>query len=76
MRIVSGIVKANKEDIEAMKTFLFHAQIDMDFGGDGSYVKHGTAGNTNDTDMRELKKGKYGKECIELLLEGLCDKWR
>ena len=65
MYIQSGIVKANKRDIECIKTFLIHAQIDMDYSGEGSYG----------TNARELKKGKEGMDNIKMLLRGLCDKW-
>lgn len=75
MRIHSGMVKANKRDIECIKIFLIHAQIDMNYGGEGSYVTHGSVGNTNDLDVRELKKGREGLENIQFLLRGLCDKW-
>lgn len=72
MYIHSGMIKANKKDIEAIKTFIRHAEADMSFGEGGSYVKRN---GSDEVDKRELKKGYEGLLLVEFILRGLCDKW-
>jgi hypothetical protein len=69
----SGEIKANKRDIEDIKTFIRHARMDMDFGSGGSYVDHKADGEA--LDNKELASGKRGLELVEYLLEALCPKW-
>jgi hypothetical protein len=77
MRIVSGTIKANEQDIEDIKTFLFHAKADMVFGWDGSYGGYDENDKKAEREAtKELESGKRGLENIEFLLEGLCDKWK
>jgi hypothetical protein len=72
MRIQSGMVKANKRDILAIKTFLRHAEADMSYGGSGTYTDKTLDDNL---DKKEYQLGLEGMEHIKFLLKGLCDKW-
>jgi hypothetical protein len=76
MRIESGRVKANKKDIEDIKTFLLHAKENMWWGYEGTYGGHDEESDAEDKRFqKELEAGFRGLENIEMLLEGLCDKW-
>lgn len=70
----SGNLKVNKKDIEGIKVFLAHAKADMRYGQDGTYVTVDRKGEDS-FDEKEYKKGMHGLECIEFMLDQLCDKW-
>lgn len=74
MYLHSGLIKTKKKDIEEIQTFLHHAKINMEWGGNGSFVKLDSA--DNDTDHKELAKAQAGLRHIEFILDGLCPKWK
>ena len=79
MYIQSGMVKANKKDIEDIKVFLRHAEHDISLLSNGYF--EGTYTHLKDSKRainkgkKEIEAGKRGIDNIKMMLRGLCDKW-
>jgi len=74
MRTVSGELRLNKKEREAVSVFLKHAKMDMAYSGNGTYCKPESL--ENELDVLEIKKGRLGLEVLEFMLEGLCPDWQ
>ena len=70
------MVKANKKDIDDIKTFLHHAGVDLEWGYEASYGGHDEDDNKQHRKfLKEMESGERGRDIILMMLRGLCDKW-
>lgn len=62
----SGVLKIGKKEEQAMRCVLKHCQIDMNYGGGGSFSK---GDNDNTPDLKEIGKACEGIKLYEWILE-------